>query len=125
MTIAVILNVSFLLLYSGGELTKPSINNPILLDVITKVCSNWEKIGLYLGQDVNRLDCHRNKALMDDFKCCIRVFSTWINNDGYSPKYPLNWKSIHKILTAIGYGAIADNMRSKLTINGELPYYNY
>lgn len=98
--------------------SKPSVNDPILLDVIKKVSFKWHLLGLRLGQDLGELDNYGKESFSDYCTCCVRVFSHWIGNDGYPPDYPLSWEGVYNVLVAIDQSGVAEKMKKELAKKG-------
>ena len=90
------------------------MNNPILLDVISAVSSKWYMLGLRLGQTEAVLNAYSTRSMLNEYTCCVKVFSCWIDNGGRPPHYPLNWNGVYKVLVAIGHGGTAMDMMKKL-----------
>ena len=63
------------------------------------------------------LDNYERKEMLDNIKCCMRVFDSWINNGGTSV-YPLSWKSVYAVLYAIDHYGTAELMKSQLLLKG-------
>ena len=63
------------------------------------------------------LDNYERKEMLDNIKCCLRVFDSWINNGGTSG-YPLSWKSVYDILCAIEHQGTAEDVKSALARKG-------
>ena len=90
------------------------MNDPILLDVIKAVTSVWYELGLQLGQSPAALKGYRTASMLDEYACCVKVFSHWIDNGGRPPHYPLSWDGVYKVLVAIGHRGTAEDMMKKL-----------
>ena len=87
------------------------------LGIIKKVSSQWRTLGVCLGQSMNALDNYERKEMLDNIKCCMRVFDSWINSGGTSG-YPLCWKSVYDVLCAIGHQGTAEDVKSALARSG-------
>lgn len=90
------------------------MNNPILLDVISKVSSQWYELGLQLGLTPPQLNGYRTNSMLNEYICCVNVFTHWIDNGGHPPYYPLSWDGVYKVLVAIDHRGTAEDMLKKL-----------
>ena len=97
--------------------SKPTVEILTQLDVVKKVSSEWRQLGVRLGQSMSDLDNYERKEMLDNIKCCLRVFDSWINSDGTSA-YPLSWRSVYDILCAIDHQGTAEDVKSALARKG-------
>ena len=97
--------------------SKPTVEILTQLDVVKKVSTEWRQLGVRLGQSMSDLDNYERKEILDNIKCCLRVFDSWINSDGTSA-YPLSWKSVYDILCAIDHQGTAEDVKSALAKKG-------
>ena len=95
----------------------PTLSSLTQLDVVKKVSTEWRQLGVRLGQSMSDLDNYEKKEMLDNIKCCLRVFDSWINSGGTS-LYPLSWKSVYNILCAIDHRGTAEDMKSALAKEG-------
>ena len=95
----------------------PTLSGLTQLDIIKKVSAEWRQLGVRLGQSMGDLDNYERKEMLDNIKCCMRVFDSWINSGGTSV-YPLCWKSVFDVLCAIDHQGTAEDMKSALAGRG-------
>ena len=95
----------------------PTLSGLTQLDIVKKVSTEWRQLGVRLGQSMTDLDNYEGKEMLDNIKCCLRVFDSWINSGGTS-LYPLSWKSVYNILCAIDHQGTAEDVKSALAKEG-------
>ena len=83
-----------------------------------EVSTEWKEIGRLVGLDEPDLTRFKKLEQSDIYECCVRVFRHWIDNDGYSPKYPLSWKGLHDLLYDIDHEALANDLKLTLASKG-------
>lgn len=80
-----------------------------LVDIMSKVCDKWRKIGLLTGQ-ADCLEGYATKARDDKSICCQYVFQAWIANGGHPPKFPHTWQGLYYLLCDIKHAGTANTM---------------
>lgn len=84
------------------------------LEILKTVSARWRDVGVLLGQKLSELDGYQRMENNDIGGCCTRVFSHWIDDNGHSPKYPLSWEGLERLLRDIEHGGAADNLKNAL-----------
>lgn len=71
-----------------------------------------------MGQSTNDLDGYDRRSMLANDTNCERVFDHWVNNDGHPPNYPLSWKGVYDVLSAVDHRGTANNMKEELNSRG-------
>ena len=89
---------------------KDDSNETQKLEIISRIRNEFQRAALQLGQTMNDVDGYLRMSNNDTMECCNRIFTRWINNDGYAPTYPKTWEGVCRLLYALGMCGVEDEL---------------
>lgn len=87
------------------------------VEILKALKRKWQKLGQLLGlspRDLETFKKEENKKIGR----CRRIFSHWIDSNGYPPNYPLTWQGLEKLLRDLKQKRTANNLNNALVILG-------
>ena len=84
------------------------------LQIIRKLSPEWEKVAIYLKQDLSLIDRWKRIYNEDSWRCCSKVFDYWLSSDE-ATDYCRSWKGILKLLNDVDHGSNAIKLKKILT----------
>ena len=78
--------------------------------LMEQICDKWSDIGILVGLEMAQLDRFKQMSLNDTMKCCRRVFSYWLEDEGTSGSSK-TWHDVYSLLEDINCAAVASDLK--------------
>ena len=106
-------DLGFLSLYKWKECGKQK-----KLEIIKNISAQWQTLGFRVGLTLEECDEIESQDNKIHSKCCVRVFSKWIERNGCRD-YPLSWQGLYDLLCDIDKDAVAEKLKRALASLGK------